>query len=61
MTLQKLRCPLFYPSNPLALFGSVAFDEILGEQKNIFRALAQRGHMDWKDIQPVEQIQTKLP
>src|SRR5580658_4953358 len=54
-------CALFYPSNPLALINSVAFDEILGEQKNIFRALAKRRDMDWKDVQAVEQIQTKLP
>ena len=35
-SLQKFRCPFFYSSNPLALFRSVAFDEILGEQKNVF-------------------------
>jgi hypothetical protein len=61
IALEELRCPPLHPSNPLARFSSVTFDEVLGEQKNIFRALAQRGHMDWKDIQPVEQIQTKLP
>ena len=59
ITLQKLRCPLFYASNPLAPFSSVAFDEIPGEQKNIFRALTKRRDMDWKDVQTVEQIQTK--
>ncbi len=61
MALQKLRCPLFYPSNSPALFSSVALDEILGQRQNIFRTLAKRGDMDRKDVQPVEQVQAEFP
>src|SRR5580692_8582437 len=61
MAFQKRGCPRFYLSNAPAFFSSVAFDEILCEQKNIFRALAKGGDTDWKDVETVEQIQTKLP
>src|SRR5258707_10768481 len=31
-------------------------DEILHEQRNIFRSFTQRRNRDWEDIQPVEKI-----
>ena len=31
-------------------------DEVLQEQWNVFRSLAQRRNGDWKDIQSVEEI-----
>src|SRR6516165_10989257 len=34
-------------------------DEVLHEQWNIFRSLAQRRNGDWNDVQPVEKILTE--
>ena len=46
-------------TNLLARRCGKAVDEILGQQDNIFPALAEWGHRNEKDVQPLVQVQTK--
>ena len=57
--LEKVRSPLIDASNPFAGVGSVALNEVLGEQKDVFTTLAKRWNMDRKDVQPVKEVPSK--
>ena len=37
----------------------IALDQVLDEQRDVVHPFAQRGDLDWKDIQPVEEILAK--
>src|SRR5262249_15093131 len=58
---ELLQCSLADLSDVLAASFREARDEILYEQRNIFRSLSQRRNRDGKDIQPVEEILAKGP
>jgi hypothetical protein len=60
IVLEKLRSPLIDASNPFAGVRSVALNEVLGEQQDVFTTLAKRRYMDGKYVQPIEEVQSKF-
>jgi hypothetical protein len=44
------------PPNALASLGGIPFDQVFDEKRDVVRTLAERRHVDRKDVQPVEQI-----
>src|SRR5882724_11357643 len=54
--LKQLQRPLLDISDPLSDLVRVSPNEIFDQHGNVPRTFAERRYLDWKHIQPVEQI-----
>src|SRR5947208_983480 len=57
VSLQQLERRLFDSADIFPGLGRIALGEVLGQHRNVLDALAQRRHLQRKDVQPVEQIE----
>src|SRR5580692_1781163 len=61
ITLEELRRFFINPANRFARLGSISFDEILSQGKNVLPPFAKRWDVDWKDVQAIKEVQTEVP
>ena len=59
VAFEQVQCPLLDVPDSLPGFAGVALDEVLHKQRNIVGAFLERRHSNWKDVQPIEQVEPK--